>query len=345
MLPRGRARRRPARRADLEGDLQAHLPARAAQGLQGRAPRLAATSSSCAARRSRCARTARSSSTPTATRSATTPATVRVEHRCLRVDRPGLMYRPARAARPARAGGQPRALGRTRRHDRARARAAAPRPGRAAQHGERARRGLAARLRHERQDDDVGDARRLPRARPGDPSSTTAPARTWRWGVATALLDAGRGRGQLGLFEVDEAWLPSVAEQLEPRLLLLSNLFRDQLDRYGELELLADRWAELVDAPGRGRPRFVLNADDPLVADLGPRPRAASPTSASRTTRRRCPSMQHAADSKHCRNCGARLRLRGDLPRPPGPLPLPELRARAARRRRWRPTQRGSSTA
>src|SRR3954451_6368752 len=45
------------------------------------------------------------------------------------------------------------------------------------------------------------------------------------WGVATALLDAGPGRRQLGLFEVDEAWLPKVAEQVQPRLLLLSNLF------------------------------------------------------------------------------------------------------------------------
>ena len=88
------------------------------------------------------------------------------------------------------------------------------------------------------------------------------------WGVATALLDAGREPGQLGLFEVDEAWLPAVARDLEPRLLLLSNLFRDQLDRYGELELLADRWAQLVGELD-GRARFVLNADDPLVADLG----------------------------------------------------------------------------
>ena len=88
------------------------------------------------------------------------------------------------------------------------------------------------------------------------------------WGVATALLDAGRERSQLGLFEVDEAWLPSVARDVQPRLLLLSNLFRDQLDRYGELELLADRWAELT-ADLDGRARFVLNADDPLVADLG----------------------------------------------------------------------------
>ena len=97
-----------------------------------------------------------------------------------------------------------------------------------------------------------------------------------RWGVATALLDAGREPGQLGLFEVDEAWLPTVARRSSTRALyLLANLFRDQLDRYGELELLADRWAELVAAERVGRDaRFVLNADDPLVADLGPRARS-----------------------------------------------------------------------
>jgi lipid II isoglutaminyl synthase (glutamine-hydrolysing) len=123
------------------------------------------------------------------------------------------------------------------------------------------------------------------------------------WGVATALLDAGREPGQFGLFEVDEAWLPSVAQQLEPRLLLLLNLFRDQLDRYGELELIADRWAELV---GRldGRARFVLNADDPLVADLGRGRRGVTYFGVEDDTQA-LPSMQHAADSKHCRNCGA----------------------------------------
>ena len=73
---------------------------------------------------------------------------------------------------------------------------------------------------------------------------------------------------EVGLFEVDEAWLAPVARALDARLILLSNLFRDQLDRYGELDLVADRWAELV-AERDGRSRFVLNADDPLVADLG----------------------------------------------------------------------------
>jgi lipid II isoglutaminyl synthase (glutamine-hydrolysing) len=123
------------------------------------------------------------------------------------------------------------------------------------------------------------------------------------WGVATALLDARRSSGQLGLFEVDEAWLPAVARAIHPRLFLLSNLFRDQLDRYGELELLADRWAELV-AEEDGRARFVLNADDPLVADLG-RGREDVVYFGVSDDSQALPELQHAADSKHCRNCGA----------------------------------------
>jgi UDP-N-acetylmuramyl tripeptide synthase len=122
------------------------------------------------------------------------------------------------------------------------------------------------------------------------------------WGVATALLDAGSRPGQLGLFEVDEAWLPQVADALEPGTYLLANLFRDQLDRYGELDLLADRWAQLVEAH-EGKARFVLNADDPLVADLG-RGREGVTYFGVEDDSQALPGLQHAADSKHCRNCG-----------------------------------------
>src|SRR3954454_18387577 len=91
-------------------------------------------------------------------------------------------------------------------------------------------------------------------------------------GVAAALADAtagGRiGGSRLGLFEVDEAWLGTVVSSLRPRTVVLGNLFRDQLDRYGELEALADDWARLVEGHA-GDTAFVLNADDPLIADLG----------------------------------------------------------------------------
>jgi lipid II isoglutaminyl synthase (glutamine-hydrolysing) len=119
------------------------------------------------------------------------------------------------------------------------------------------------------------------------------------WGVATALLEQ---EGSEGLFEVDEAWLPRMAAELDPKLIVLGNLFRDQLDRYGELELLADRWAELV-AERAGSARFVLNADDPLVADLG-RDRPGVVYFGVADDSQALPELQHAADSKHCRNCG-----------------------------------------
>jgi UDP-N-acetylmuramyl tripeptide synthase len=124
------------------------------------------------------------------------------------------------------------------------------------------------------------------------------------WGVATALLEQ---RGSEGLFEVDEAWLPRVCEQLEPTLIVLGNLFRDQLDRYGEMEALADEWAKTV-AARAGRTEFALNADDPLIADLGRDREGArrqgvlyfgieDPSQA-------LPELQHAFDAKHCRRCG-----------------------------------------
>jgi lipid II isoglutaminyl synthase (glutamine-hydrolysing) len=124
------------------------------------------------------------------------------------------------------------------------------------------------------------------------------------WGVATALLEQ---RGEEGLFEVDEAWLPRVTEQLDPSLIVLGNLFRDQLDRYGEMEALADEWAKTV-AMRAGRTRFVLNADDPLIADLG-RDQEGTPREGVlyfgiEDASQALPELQHAFDAKHCRRCG-----------------------------------------
>jgi UDP-N-acetylmuramyl tripeptide synthase len=121
-------------------------------------------------------------------------------------------------------------------------------------------------------------------------------------GVASAML---HGHGDTGLFEVDEFWLDQVVAPLKPDALLLANLFRDQLDRYGELESIADRWAEVARA-GLAR-RLVLNADDPLVADLGTVvPAGAEPLYFGvEDAGLALEGLQHAADSTHCRRCGA----------------------------------------
>jgi UDP-N-acetylmuramyl tripeptide synthase len=123
-------------------------------------------------------------------------------------------------------------------------------------------------------------------------------------GVATALLDGPRD-ADIGLFEVDEFWLGQVVDELHPRALLLANLFRDQLDRYGELDTIADRWAQVAATTDAA---LVLNADDPTVADLG---RAVGGGGAPVTyfgvedDSMALAEMQHASDATHCRRCGA----------------------------------------
>jgi UDP-N-acetylmuramyl tripeptide synthase len=118
-------------------------------------------------------------------------------------------------------------------------------------------------------------------------------------GVASTLLESRRA--ELGLFEVDEAALPELAARIRPRCVCLGNLFRDQLDRYGELELVGERWRAAVRAlePAAS---LVVNGDDPQVGDLA-RVRTAVVFGVD-DPRRAQPALQHAADSKYCVRCG-----------------------------------------
>jgi UDP-N-acetylmuramyl tripeptide synthase len=86
-------------------------------------------------------------------------------------------------------------------------------------------------------------------------------------GVATALIRQarrGRVRHDLAVFEIDEAAARGLAPRLRPRLVIVTNLARDQLDRYGELDTTAGHVGVAVTAAERA----VLNADDPAVAAL-----------------------------------------------------------------------------
>ena len=120
-------------------------------------------------------------------------------------------------------------------------------------------------------------------------------------GIASALV-AG-GRADLGLFEVDEGALPEALTRTNPRVLALGNLFRDQLDRYGELELVAERWRDAVAGLPSGT-TLVVNADDAVVADLADG-RAEAVRFGLDDPRQARPRLQHAADSKYCLRCGA----------------------------------------
>jgi UDP-N-acetylmuramyl tripeptide synthase len=119
-------------------------------------------------------------------------------------------------------------------------------------------------------------------------------------GVASTLLSSPDA--ELGLFEVDEAALPEVARRVRPRVVALGNLFRDQLDRYGELEHVAERWRGAIASLPESL--LVVNADDPLLGELA-RGRENTTTYGLDDPRHARESLQHAADSKYCLVCGA----------------------------------------
>jgi UDP-N-acetylmuramyl tripeptide synthase len=129
-------------------------------------------------------------------------------------------------------------------------------------------------------------------------------------GVVSTLVQhahpSGLVRGHVGLFEVDEASVPAVVDLLRPRVLAVNNLFRDQLDRYGEVTYVARTWQRAI-ADMNSDGMLVLNADDPNVAALG----RAAPGRAIYVgvddVRQAGAALEHTADARLCPVCSARL--------------------------------------
>ena len=127
-------------------------------------------------------------------------------------------------------------------------------------------------------------------------------------GIASALLHAKSGSDAVGLLEIDEFWLPELAPQLKPKAVLLGNLFRDQLDRYGELDSILDRLIEAAINLTADGTHFVLCADDPGIAWLGLQLPTASVTwFGIEDTSLALKQLPHAADATSCRKCGSPL--------------------------------------
>ena len=132
-------------------------------------------------------------------------------------------------------------------------------------------------------------------------------------GIATALLARANGMGELavpqsaiGIFEVDEGALPAAIEELSPRLLVITNLFRDQLDRYFEVDFIARLWERaLRKLPASAT--VVLNADDPQVAFLGAELAAKVVYFGIEDRQWGRPGLEHVADSRRCPRCGRDL--------------------------------------
>ncbi len=126
-------------------------------------------------------------------------------------------------------------------------------------------------------------------------------------GVAAAFAAqasvTGDPRGQIGVIETDEAAFPEIVRRVQPRLILLNNLFRDQLDRYGELNTIATAWqAALATLPAEAT--VVVNVDDPALAAITEGLQARRVGFGLDETRHTLEGIGHAVDSVVCRRCG-----------------------------------------
>ena len=133
-------------------------------------------------------------------------------------------------------------------------------------------------------------------------------------GLATALLADANALGQLdadfAILEVDENVVPLVLKTCQPQALLGLNLFRDQLDRYGEVDTIARRWQEAI-AQLDPETLVVLNGDDPTLADMGQKLAQKVRFFGLSEPDLYLEEIPHAVDAIYCPRCGERLNYAG----------------------------------
>ncbi|MFA7373002.1 MAG: MurT ligase domain-containing protein [bacterium] len=129
-------------------------------------------------------------------------------------------------------------------------------------------------------------------------------------GVTAAMVrDAGltgRISSDLALLEADEASVPRLSSDIRPHAIIVTNIFKDQLDRYGEL----NNTAALI---GRGLAQLerddyaFLNADDPYVAALGKAVKARVVYFGMSCDYEDSNKEFKITESRYCRGCGGYL--------------------------------------
>jgi lipid II isoglutaminyl synthase (glutamine-hydrolysing) len=132
-------------------------------------------------------------------------------------------------------------------------------------------------------------------------------------GVTSAVMRGidlrGRMDTQLLLLEVDEGTLRSVTPEVPPDTFLVTNIFRDQLDRFGELYSMA-KWLEAVIEALPASATVILNGDDPLVASLAPSAPARRLYFGIQADGAGSQVPEHSADTIRCVRCQQLLSYR-----------------------------------
>ena len=133
-------------------------------------------------------------------------------------------------------------------------------------------------------------------------------------GLITVLLNSTDITGKLSadyaILEVDENILPLLLQDCKPKYILALNLFRDQLDRYGEVDTIAQRWGKAI-APLPEDTTVVLNADDPTLCSMGQQLKQKVLYFGLNEPELYLEEIPHAVDSIYCPSCGHLLDYQG----------------------------------
>ncbi len=133
-------------------------------------------------------------------------------------------------------------------------------------------------------------------------------------GLITTLLENTNLIGQLdadyAILEVDENVLPLVLKDIQPQYILALNLFRDQLDRYGEVDTISRRWQEAIN-PLPKDTTIILNGDDPTLCFLGQQLTQKVLFFGLNESELYLEEIPHAVDSIYCPNCKTLLEYKG----------------------------------
>lgn len=133
-------------------------------------------------------------------------------------------------------------------------------------------------------------------------------------GLITALLNntdlTGKLTADYAILEVDENILPLLLKDCQPKYILGLNLFRDQLDRYGEVDTISQRWQKAIDPLSKDTV-IILNADDPTLSYLGQKLPQKVLFFGLNEPELYLESIPHAVDSIYCPSCGQLLDYQG----------------------------------
>lgn len=133
-------------------------------------------------------------------------------------------------------------------------------------------------------------------------------------GLMSALLESTNLLGTLdvdyAILEVDENIVPRVLTPLQPRIILCLNLFRDQLDRYGEVDTISKRWTKVISTLP-AETVVIPNADDPTLSNLGQQLPQRVLFFGLNEPEHYLEAIPHAVDSIYCPRCGHSLDYKG----------------------------------